>query len=105
VSGLEDPLARLARSALWLSLPVPGLTVFLSWYQGNLVHRRRTRGITESVALYLVVNAVLLGIAVRALPVTGIYVGLTSILVGVAAQAAWLHRRSGPALERGGVPA
>jgi len=94
VSGLDDSLARLARSALWLALPIPGISVFLSWYQGLLVHSRRTRAITEAVALYLATNAVLLGVSVRMSPWTGIYMGLASVVIGVAIQWTWLRHRS-----------
>jgi hypothetical protein len=100
VSGLEESLARLARTALWIALPIPGLSVFLSWYQGLMVHSRRTRGITESVALYLAANAVFLGAAVRLAPATGVYLGLAAVAIGVAIQAGWLRFRSGPALAR-----
>jgi anti-sigma factor RsiW len=68
--------------------------VVLSWYQGVLVHARRTRAITESVALYLAVNAVVLGGGVAWGGLPGIYLGLAAVAAGVLAQAAWLRARA-----------
>ena len=98
LSGLDPALALLARKAIWLALPVPGLSVFLSWYQGTLLHARRTRAITEAVALYLLANAVFLGVAVHFIHVTGLYVGLAAVTIGVMIQAGWLRVRSVPVL-------
>ncbi len=98
LSGLSAPLSRLARSALWLAVLLPAWSVFHSWYQGVLVHARRTRPITEAVAVYLAVNAVMLLGAARFVPVTGIYVGLAAMVTGGGLQALWLRARSGGAI-------
>ena len=46
-SALPPELAELARTSLWLALPLPVMSVLQSWYQGSLLHGRRTRGVTE----------------------------------------------------------
>jgi hypothetical protein len=94
VSGLDPALARLAAAAIWISILVPAASVYLSWYQGILVHARRTRAITESVALYLGINAAILGTAVAVTRVTGVYVGLAAVTLGVLGQAFWLRYRA-----------
>jgi hypothetical protein len=43
ISGLSPELARLAVIGVWLALPMPGLNVLQSWYQGAILHSRRTR--------------------------------------------------------------
>jgi hypothetical protein len=96
--ALEPPLAELARRAMWLALPLAGLTVLHSWYQGLLLNTHRTRGISEAVALYLAVDTVLLALGVAAGNVAGLYVALAAMTVASTAQAAWLWRRSRPAL-------
>ena len=60
ISALPPHLAELARTGLWLTLPIPALTALQSWYQGSIVNSRRTRGITEAVVIFLVVNITLL---------------------------------------------
>ncbi len=100
LSGLSEPLAALALSALWIPVLLPALRVMQSWYQGVLVHSRRTRGITEAVGIYLGVNAVLLGLAVRYSSTTGIYLGLAAMLAGSVLQTVWLRWRCGPVLVR-----
>jgi hypothetical protein len=81
-----------------VAILLPAWSVFHSWYQGVLVHARRTRAITEAVAVYLVVNAVMLLGAARFVPITGIYVGLAAMVTGAALQAFWLRVRSGEAI-------
>jgi hypothetical protein len=99
VSALSSHLVAMARIGLWVALPVPGLNVFLSWYQGTIVHSRRTRAITEAVVAFLLGGvAVLLGGVVWG-RMTGLYVGLTSLVVGILAQTSWLWWRSRPAMQ------
>ncbi len=45
VSGLSPELAELANTALWLALLWPAINVYQSWFQGAIVHSRKTRGI------------------------------------------------------------
>ena len=73
---------------------MPGLTVFHSLYQGILVHEHRTRGITEAVALLLVIVAAILfaGIAWQRWP--GLPVALAAFCAGSLAQALWLRTRA-----------
>ena len=98
ISALPPHLAELARTGLWLTLPIPALTALQSWYQGSIVNSRRTRGITEAVVIYLVVNVTLLWAGVVWGQVIGLYVGLAAFTISSAAQTAWLWWRSRPAL-------
>lgn len=73
---------------------MPAQAVLLSWFQGQILHARRTRAITEAVAIYLVVStAVLLG-GIRHGRITGLYVALAGIVLGALAQVAWQGLRS-----------
>ncbi len=94
VLGLSPELADLARAAMWLGLPLAALTVLQSWYQGILVNARRTRGISEAVAVYLVVNAALLGAGVMLGRFAGLYVAVAAMTVAAAVQTVWLWRWS-----------
>jgi len=98
ISALPPHLAELARTGLWLTLPIPALTALQSWYQGSIVNSRRTRGITEAVVIYLVVNIALLWAGVVWGQVIGLYVGLAAFTISSAAQTTWLWWRSRPAL-------
>jgi hypothetical protein len=101
VSGLSAELTRLGRSAAWFGLVAPALGVAQSWYQGNLVHERRTRGITESVAVYLVVIAVVLAGAIRWHDGPGLHAGIAAASLGGIGQILWLRRRAGEAPRAG----
>jgi hypothetical protein len=98
VSGLKPDLVTLARQGLWIGLLVPGLTALQSWYQGLIVHSRRTRGVTEAIAVYVMTSGALLWAGVAQGGVTGLYVGLAAVAAGRLAQTIWLWVRSRPAM-------
>lgn len=93
--ALAPDLVLLARRAIWLAVPVPALAVLQSWLQGTLVHRERTRGIIEAVAIFLLAISAVYVFAVRWGKLTGIYVSLFALVIGIALQVAWLRHRSG----------
>jgi hypothetical protein len=98
VTGLPPTLAALAGVALVVACPLPGLTALQSWYQGVLVHSHRTRGVTESMVLNLVVMTVVLaaGIGIGRYP--GVHFTMLGMAAALAAQLEWLRRRAaGPA--------
>jgi hypothetical protein len=94
VSNLDPALARLAHLGLICSLPLPALTTFMSFYQGIVVHSRRTRGVIESMAVFLAVTCAgfVLGIALGRFP--GLPVTMAATTVGSLAQVAWLRVRA-----------
>jgi hypothetical protein len=98
LSALEPPLTALAQRALWLALPLPALSTLQSWYQGTILHSRRTRGITEAVIIYLATSLIVLGAGILWGRVTGLYVGLAGFAISMLAQTAWLWVRSRPAV-------
>ncbi len=94
VSGLKPELVALARGGLWAALPIPGLTVLIKRYEGTLVHNRRTRHITEAMAVFLLANGALLWVGVAWGKAMGLHVGLVALVIGLAAQTVWLWYRS-----------
>ena len=90
---LEPELAVVCRTALLFGLAMPAYQALQSWYQGQLVHAKRTRGITEAVSIYAVTALVGLWAAARWSGATGIYAALTVFTVGGVLQTAWLARR------------
>jgi len=94
VCGLAPELARLAQRGLWFALPLPVLSVVHSWYQGLLVHSRHTRGIPESLALFLATASALAYLGVLWGRAPGLHVVLSALAVGACAQAVWLRRRA-----------
>ncbi len=98
VSGLRPALASLATSSLWAALPLPGLTVLQSLYQGVLVSQKRTRGVTEAVVLFLISAGAVLWLGVAWGRVTGLYVAWTAFSVGRMVQVSWLWLRARPLL-------
>jgi hypothetical protein len=98
VSALPPDLAAMARLSLWLALPLPVLSVLQSWYQGSLLHGRRTRGVTEAVIIYLVAIVLLLVAGVAWGQVAGLYIGLAAMSISMTLQTTWLGWRSHPVL-------
>ncbi len=94
VAALSPALAGLARGALWLALPAPALIAMQSWFQGMLLYTRRTRGITEAVAIAGVVTLIVLASGVAMARFVGLYVGIAGLSAGFTAQTLWLWWRS-----------
>jgi hypothetical protein len=94
LSGLPAELAALGAAGLVIAIALPALGVYQSWYQGVLVAQRKTRGVSEAVAVALV--AVLATVATGVLwgKMPGLWVGIFAQLVGNIAQTAWLRVRS-----------
>jgi len=92
--GLPPSLAILAHRSLWIALPLPAFSAMESWYQGLLVDSRKTRGITEAVALSLALICLVLVGAVMWGAITGIYAAMAAFTLGEALRTVWLHRRS-----------
>jgi hypothetical protein len=97
VMALSPALVELSRQALWLALPLSLLAVLQSWYQGTIVHSKHTRGVTESVILYLVVTAVVMGIGITVQRFPGLTVAVFGLDAAVLIQVGWLWYRSRPA--------
>lgn len=98
VTGFSPELTHIAQQAVGIAVLMPGYAVLQSWYQGVLVQSRRTRGITEAVALYLVVSTVLLVVGVKWGEMQGIYYALGTFTVGGILQTSWLAWRARPRL-------
>jgi progressive ankylosis protein len=98
ISALPENLAILAQTGIWLTLPMPALAVLQSWYQGALLHSHKTKGITEAVVVYLIVNFATLIFGVLSGKVIGLYIGLASFVLSTLIQTVWLWYRSRQAI-------
>lgn len=94
ISALPADLAKLAQTSIWISIPMPALAVLQSWYQGAILHSHKTRGITEAVVIYLLVNIITLVIGVLWGKMPGLYIGLASFVLSTFIQTVWLWFRS-----------
>jgi hypothetical protein len=93
VSGLGPGLAGLAHRGLWIALPLPALAVLQNWHQGTLVHSRRTRGITEAMAIFLLTCIAVLATGVQWGETAGLYIGILAFDLASLTQVLWLWRR------------
>jgi hypothetical protein len=93
VLGLRSELVPLARLGLWISVPVITLTPWISWFQGRLLHARRTRGVTEATVINLLLTGSLLGTGIRLKWDPGLAIGAAAMTIGTIAQVFWLARR------------
>ena len=100
IMGLSDGLTALSRSAVWLALPIPAVNVLQSWFQGALVHGRKTRGVTEATIIYLITSGAVLGAGVIWGWTAGIYIAIAALTLSMSAQTTWLWVRSRSVLEQ-----
>ena len=94
VSALEVTLADMACVSFWLALPLPILSVLISWYQGAIVFSQKTRAIPESLVIFFAAVLILLGIGVAWIDLPGIYIGMAAFSIATTMQTAWLFVRS-----------
>jgi hypothetical protein len=99
MSGLSPELADLACASLPFVLALAALQPWMSWYQGRLVYGRRTRSVTESVVLFVIVTVGALWAGVAWGQAPGVFIGWTAFSLGGLAQTAWLWMRSRTVLE------
>lgn len=100
VSGLDSELAALAHLGLWLGLLLPSLDAIRNYYQGTIVHSRRTRGITEAVVLFLLVSGAVLIAGLQRGNFTGVAVATVAFSLATMMQIVWLAWRSRSALRQ-----
>lgn len=94
ITGLSTDLIGLARNGLWFALLLPAFAVLQSWFQGIILHSRRTRSITEAVLLYLFASTAVLWSGVAWGTASGLLVALTAMTLGEACRSVWLGWRS-----------
>ena len=94
ITGLSPDLVAFANGSLWVALLLPLMSALQSWYQGVVLHSRRTRCITEAILVYLAVISTVLGIGILWGRFSGIYVGLAAMTIAEVARNGWLHWRS-----------
>lgn len=100
VAGLSEPLVDLARGALWIGLLTPALRALHSWFQGLIMFSEQTRGIMESVFVFLAAAGLILYGGVVWSGIDGIYVGMAAFVLSLAAQVGWLKYRAEPVVRR-----
>ena len=75
-------------------LPLPVLSVIQNWQTGILLFGKKTKAITESMAIYLVFLTGLLALGVWWGGAKGLYIMCAAYLIAMITQAAWLLIRS-----------
>ncbi|MFO7633912.1 MAG: hypothetical protein R6W76_15310 [Caldilinea sp.] len=98
VMALSPALVDLGQRGLIVGLFFPAIATLDSWFQGLLMHKRRTRSITEGVVLYTVAIAVGMGIGIMldrlGVHVIGVHVAIVAFQVAWALQVVWLWKCS-----------
>ncbi len=100
ISSLAPNLVQMANNTLWIMLASSGLCVLQCWFQALIVHGRKTRFLSESIVVALIVEVVIIIAGVAYGRMTGVYVGTLGMVISYAAQVFWLWLRSRP-LTRG----
>ena len=100
VSGLPPSLVDLSIIGFWFGLPMPLMSVLQSWYQGTILYSGKTKGIPESMAIFLVTVLIILGVGVALGKYVGLYVGLIGFSMANITQTFWLWVRSRPIMRK-----
>jgi hypothetical protein len=100
VMALPTDLLPMATRGVWFIVPLPLLALIQSWFQAIIVHDKKTRAITEAVALNLVTFVIIAGISVMTQAAAGLYVVLLGQGIAGLMQALWLWLRSRSVVKR-----
>ena len=98
--GLRPQLAALGKSALWFALLLPPITAWACYFEGLLIHHKRSGAVTQAVVFFIVTLFGFLFFAVQSQSMLGLNAAVCAMTLGGVAQTLWLWRRShGIALE------
>ena len=97
--ALPLELANIAKVGFWLSFLMPGLNAMQSWFQGAILYSQKTRGITESVIVFILSLIIILLFGISRNDIIGLYVGIVAYASGMLFQTAWLWFRSLPTFQ------
>jgi hypothetical protein len=94
VSGLPPELARLAAGAVAFGVPWPFAQAMQSWFQGALVHARRTRFVTEAMVVFFLAVTAVLAVGVRTDSWHGAHCAVFALTLASCIQTLWLALRA-----------
>lgn len=107
VTGLAPELRMLAAGATTYGILWPLSQTLQSWFQGALVHGRRTRIVSEAMVVFFLMVASLLALGVGLWAGPGAHFAVLAITVASLSQTAWLALRyravSAAAVDREGL--
>ncbi len=100
IAALPASLLEFARISIWFFLPIPAISVLMSWFQGAILYSKKTRGIPEAVSIFLFTIILILigGIIWNQTP--GVYVGAAGFTIAVSLQGFWLWHRAVPVFKQ-----
>jgi hypothetical protein len=92
--GLRPELAALGKSALWFAVLMPPVTAWGCYFEGLLIHHKRSAPVTEAVVFFIVTLFGFLFYAVQTQSLPGLNAAVCAMTLGGMAQTLWLWRRS-----------
>jgi len=98
VAALPGNLVTLARQSLWFLSLTPTLMALDALSQGALMNGRKTRSITESVILSLLLSGIVMSVGIALGRWPGLTVCLLALVSGAFLRTSWLWRSSRPIL-------
>lgn len=94
ILGLPEELIVFAKTGMLVAVLMPAYQAMQSWYSGILVHARRTRAITEAVALYVGIAIIGLNWGAQNAEIPGLFFAVGVFVVGGISQTLWLAVRA-----------
>ncbi len=94
VANLSPGMVEIARLTLGLGVPLTFLSIYISYFQGIIVHKEKTGPVAEAVVLFLMILSVLLVTGLVTEAFKGVYVASAAFTVAHIAQVLWLLVRS-----------
>ena len=94
VANLDPAIVTAAMTALAIGVPLTGISIYISFFQGIIVYKERTGPVAEAVVIFLAVMIAILLVGVLTEAFKGVYVAAAAYTAAHLAQALWLMIRS-----------
>ena len=92
--GIKPELAKIGKSALWFAVFLPAITTWGCYFEGILVHAKRSSPVTEAVVFFTSTLFIFLFIVVLNRSMPGLNAAVCAMTLGSISQMLWLWWRS-----------
>jgi Na+-driven multidrug efflux pump len=94
VIGLRPELAAMGKASLWFAVLLPPITTWGCYFEGKLIHAKRSNPVTEAVMFFTSTLFIFLYFIVKHQAMLGLNSAMCAMSIGSFLQLLWLAWRS-----------
>ncbi|MBL67234.1 MAG: hypothetical protein CMO74_02095 [Verrucomicrobiales bacterium] len=93
IIGLRVELAQIGKASLWFALLHPAITTWACYFEGRLIHAKRSNPVTEAVLFYTLSLFIFISIITAQQSMPGLNAAVLAMTIGGILQMSWLWIR------------